>query len=75
MPVSQPSVSFDEIDMPVEIKELHIRVAINAAPAGQAPVAPNAPGGAAGPGAGDKDAIVAECVEQVLHIIHAKKER
>lgn len=52
--------------MPVEIRELHIRVAVNAAPA------KSASGG--GDGA-DKDAIVAECVEQVLQIIQAKKGR
>ena len=59
--------------MPVEIKELHIRVAVNAAPgklepAGQAR-------SAAGAAGADKDALVSECVEQVLHILHAKKER
>jgi hypothetical protein len=56
--------------MPVEIRELHIRVAVNAAPA-----KPSAPAKAAGGGAADKDAIVAECVEQVLRIIQARKER
>jgi hypothetical protein len=56
--------------MPVEIKELHIRVAVNAA-AGKP-----APAGQARPAAGaDKDALVSECVEQVLHILYAKKER
>lgn len=59
--------------MPVEIKELHIRVAVNAAPAKQAPMAQGTPGGSGG--VGDKDAIVAECVEQVLQIIQTKKER
>ena len=61
--------------MPIEIKELHIRVAVNAAPE---PKAPPAKGKAApGPhGAGaDKDAIVAECVEQVLQMLQNKRER
>ena len=59
--------------MPVEIKELHIRVAVDARPAQQAPAAQSAPG-QRGNGA-DKDEIVAECVEQVLQIIQAKKDR
>jgi hypothetical protein len=62
--------------MPVEIKELHIRVNVS----GKAPESPKSRQSAAkdedhgGPG-GDKDQIVAECVEQVLHILQAKKER
>jgi hypothetical protein len=55
--------------MPVEIRELHIRVAVNAESKAQAPAKPGDVGGA------DQDAIVAECVEQVLRIIQAKKER
>lgn len=57
--------------MPVEIKELHIRVAVDATPAQPAPARQTAPGA----NAEDKDAIVAECVEQVLQIIQSKKER
>jgi hypothetical protein len=66
--------------MPVEIKELHIRVAVS----GQAPKGGGTPGkdarGKSGEeheegGGGDKEAIVAECVEQVLQILQAKKER
>lgn len=56
--------------MPVEIKELHIRLAITA-PAGATTKS------AAG-GAGDeksRDALVAECVEQVMQILHNKMER
>lgn len=62
--------------MPIEIKELHIRVAINATQSGQRPE-----GGAAAPSnesaANDsaKDAIIAECVEQVLQVIQNKAER
>jgi Family of unknown function (DUF5908) len=58
--------------MPIEIRELQIRVAVNSAPANQSAAAKSASGG--GDGA-DKDAIIAECVEQVLQIIQAKKER
>lgn len=56
--------------MPVEIKELVIRVAVSDRPAQQAPAAQGASGGG-----GDKDAIVAECVEQVMRMIQGMKER
>ncbi|WP_445944963.1 DUF5908 family protein [Rhizobium sp. CB3060] len=58
------------VDMPVEIKELHIRVAVDAGPPRQ-PQAASSPGGSAA----DKDAIVAECVEQVLQIMQSKRDR
>jgi hypothetical protein len=59
--------------MPIEIKELHISVTVNS---GSTPK-PGAAGTAAShstPGV-DKNALVAECVEQVLKIIHDKVER
>ncbi|MBT2116972.1 hypothetical protein KK141_10440 [Dyella sp. LX-66] len=62
--------------MPVEIKELHIRVAVS----GKPPEAHGASGGAAkqaaaaGQAAG-KDELVAECVEQVFELLQARKER
>jgi len=62
--------------MPIEIKELHIRVTVNA-PAGDTPHA-----GAGDrrpdttrPAGVDQQAIVAECVEQVMQIIQEKQER
>lgn len=63
--------------MPVEIKELHIRVTVSGksgddahgAPAGSA-----AAGGHEGQGGG-KDELVAECVEQVFALLQARKER
>lgn len=58
--------------MPIEIKELHIRVAVNTSPGAQG--ATRDSGSAAGDESG-KDAIVAECVEQVLHILQNKLER
>ena len=64
--------------MPIEIKELHIRVAVQAPPSGPAPSGQIALGGAGSPGGeGDdaRDAIVAECVEQVLHILQNKRDR
>ena len=59
--------------MPIEIKELHIRVAVDATPSGPAP-AVQAPAGKPAAGS-DKDAIVAECVEQVLQIMQSRRER
>ena len=62
--------------MPIEIKELHIKVSVtpppqpNATPSPQQPQSGN--GGVAG---GDKEAVVAECVEQVLQILQQKNER
>jgi hypothetical protein len=56
--------------MPVEIRELHIRVAVDARPAPAAPIANSASGEGT-----DRDSIVAECVEQVLQIVQSKKER
>ncbi|MBO2011563.1 DUF5908 family protein [Hymenobacter negativus] len=64
--------------MPIEIKELHIRITVNA-PEGGATGAGTTAGAAtpapAGGGVGDKEAIVADCVEQVLSILHEKLER
>jgi hypothetical protein len=62
--------------MPIEIKELHIRVTVNAPSDGQASASktPMTPSHDAG-GAGDNTALVAECVEQVLQILEQKKER
>lgn len=61
--------------MPIEIKELHIRVSVNP-PAGGPPAGERMPPGGA-PMASDeaKDALVAECVEMVLEILHNKMER
>ena len=63
--------------MPVEIKELHIRVTVSGKPPEASKRARNA--NAKGEhhsehGAG-KDDIVAECVEQVMQILQVKKER
>ena len=64
--------------MPIEIKELHIRVAVSAgppAPPKAAQGAAHAGGGGGGPQGGNKDEIVAECVEEVLRVLQARKER
>ncbi|MCC6726548.1 MAG: hypothetical protein IT258_18755 [Saprospiraceae bacterium] len=56
--------------MPVEIKELHIRVTVNDAESKAKPSA-NAPASAAI----DQDKLIAECVEQVMNILKQKGER
>jgi hypothetical protein len=64
--------------MPIEIKELHIRVSVSGDGSGGAkkPATGAAAKGeeSAGHGAA-KDEIVAECVEQVLQILQARRER
>ena len=61
--------------MPIEIKELHIKVTVNATPQpGQQTATPAKTEGVEG-GHDDRDAIVAECVEQVLNILQHKVER
>ena len=64
--------------MPIEIKELHIRVMVNASASGQRTGARGGAGGGAVADADDeggRDEIVAECVEQVLGILESKRER
>jgi Family of unknown function (DUF5908) len=58
--------------MPIEIRELHIRVAVSA-PAGS-----GAPAGAptrAGGDDGSREAIVAACVERVMELLRDRGER
>ena len=62
--------------MPIEIKELHIRVTVNApAAGGNSSAQPAARPSGGSNGSADKDALVAECVEQVLTILQNKQER
>lgn len=62
--------------MPIEIKELHIKITVDTAKTGQGSEYRQAAAGNMNPG-GDlaKDSIIAECVEQVLQVIHSKEER
>jgi hypothetical protein len=65
--------------MPIEIKELHIRVTVSGSHAEPGKGTQNA--GQKGEGAGGgahgagKDEIVAECVEEVLRVLQARRER
>jgi hypothetical protein len=60
------------IAVPIEIKELHIRVSVSTP-------APGKPAGAPGPDPGAegdaRHALVAECVEQVLEVLRDRRER
>jgi hypothetical protein len=58
--------------MPVEIKELHIRVSVVEPSPGTPAGAPSPPSGA---GADVREAIVAECVEHVLQVLADREER
>jgi Family of unknown function (DUF5908) len=58
--------------MPIEIRELHIRVSVGP-PAGGLPAGAPSPAPAA-EGAG-RQALIAECVEQVLQVLRDRKER
>lgn len=63
--------------MPIEIKELHIRVAVSGAPP---PAAQRMQGGQTGregheAHGAERDEIVADCVEQVFQLLQARKER
>jgi len=60
--------------MPIEIRELHIKVAVTG---GAGAAGGTAPAGGAADTAGEQaqQAIVAQCVEQVLRILQNKMER
>ncbi len=60
--------------MPIEIKELHIRVSVNTSPSGQQAEGQQAVAGESD-NDGVKEAVIAECVEQVLQILQNKQER
>jgi hypothetical protein len=60
--------------MPVEIMELHIRMAVSGKPPEAAKGAQTSEAKGEG-GSGGADEIVEECVERVLQILQAKRER
>lgn len=57
--------------MPIEIRELLIRVTVNQPDQGTAPPDPVT----GQPGDDDKEALIAQCVEEAVRIIHEEKER
>jgi Family of unknown function (DUF5908) len=63
--------------MPIEIKELYIRVSVNTLPGELTPGAPAAAGAGSAPGDadGDREALVAACVEQVMQLLRDRMER
>lgn len=62
--------------MPIEIRELHIKVVVTGGGPGAGGGATAQPPGAAdGAGEQAQQALVAECVEQVLRILQNKMER
>lgn len=61
--------------MPIEIRELHIKVSVTAPQAGQSASGTGSSGGGNNTAGNDKEAIVAACVEKVMEIIHNKTER
>ena len=61
--------------MPIEIKELHIKVTVTAPQTGGQQAQQSAGQSPGDTAAANKDAVVAECVEQVLQILQAKNER
>jgi hypothetical protein len=61
--------------MPIEIKELHIRVTVNAPQAGQPPAEKAGARGGSALADEERNAIVAECAEQVFQILQRKSER
>ena len=61
--------------MPLEIRELHIKVNVNQSPGGASnPAQPPAVGGA-GKAAEDRDQLLRECIDEVMHVLQNKKER
>lgn len=61
--------------MPIEIRELHIKLNVNKPGGTQSSTPSGGTGTPPGPESTDKQAIVAECVEQVLNILKKQKER
>jgi len=61
--------------MPVELKELHIKINVNQTASGNAPAGASSPTGSGASGNGAQSAIVAQCVEQVMALLKQKKER
>jgi len=62
--------------MPIEIKELHIRVNVTPPSSGQTgPAAGATPGRTERLSGRERQEMIAECIEQVMKILESKKER
>jgi len=62
--------------MPIEIRELHIKVSVTTPQSGQSAAGAGSSGGGSNDTAGiNKEEIVAACVEKVMEILHNKTER
>ncbi len=62
--------------MPIEIRELHIKVSVTNPRAGQpVPGAPSSGGGGIDANGNDKEEIIAACVDKVMEILQNKTER
>ena len=64
--------------MPIEIKELHIRVSVNTSPGAPAQTGQSTAAGSnnsSSDGDDEKEALVAACVEQVMQILQNRMER
>lgn len=61
--------------MPIEIKELHIKVAVSPPPAADKPARPEASEPSPCAEMADREQIVSDCVEQILQILKEKSER
>jgi hypothetical protein len=58
--------------MPIEIRELNIKVSVNQNQQEQSTEQTASVGGQPMP---DKDSLIGECVEQIMDILHNKDER
>lgn len=61
--------------MPIEIKELHIKVAVSPPPAADKKAKPEAGEPSPCAEALDREQIVSDCVDQILQILKEKTER
>jgi hypothetical protein len=63
--------------MPIEIRELHIKVSVTSPEATQGSTGTTSPGGRSNSytGGNNNEEIVAACVEKVMEILQNKRER
>jgi len=61
--------------MPIEIRELHIKVSVTTPQSGQSSPGTGSSGGGSNTAGINKEEIVAACVEKVMEILHNKTER